>query len=34
MDVVREYMKIAGVREEDEEDRERWRRMMIHCGDS
>ena len=32
MDVVREDMKLVGVREEDAEDRVRWRHM-IHCGD-
>ena len=32
MDVVKEDMKSAGVREEDAEDRVRWR-QMIHCGD-
>ena len=29
----KEDMQIAGVREEDAEDRQRWR-TMIHCGDS
>ena len=29
----REVMQEAGVREEDAEDRERWRKM-IHCGHS
>ena len=33
MDVVREDMKLAGVREEDAEDRVRWR-QMTRCGDS
>ncbi|KAF3697472.1 hypothetical protein EXN66_Car013152 [Channa argus] len=33
MDVVREDMKLVGVREEDAEDRVRWR-QMIRCGDS
>uniref|UniRef100_A0A3Q3XPT4 C2H2-type domain-containing protein n=1 Tax=Mola mola TaxID=94237 RepID=A0A3Q3XPT4_MOLML len=33
MDMVREDMQIVGVREEDAEDRGRWRRM-IRCGDS
>ena len=33
MDVVIEDKQIAGVRQEDIEDRERWRRM-IHCGNS
>ena len=33
MDVVREDMKLVGVREEDAEDRIRWR-QMICCGDS
>ena len=32
MDVIREDMRVAGVREEDAEDRPRWRRM-IRCGD-
>ncbi|KAK2875054.1 hypothetical protein Q8A73_024333, partial [Channa argus] len=32
MDVVREDMKLVGVREEDAEDRVRWRHM-IRCGD-
>ena len=32
MDVVKEDMKLVGVRDEDEEDRVRWR-QMIHCGD-
>ncbi|KAF3701774.1 hypothetical protein EXN66_Car017462 [Channa argus] len=31
-DVVREDMKLVGVREEDAEDRVRWRHMS-HCGD-
>ncbi|KAF3697499.1 hypothetical protein EXN66_Car013179 [Channa argus] len=31
MDVVREDMKLVGVREEDAEDRVRWRHM-IRCG--
>ena len=33
MDVVKEEMKLVGVREEDAEDRVRWRKM-IRCGDS
>ena len=32
MDVVKEGMKLAGVREEDAEDRVRWG-QMIRCGD-
>ena len=32
MDVVKENMKLVGVREEDAEDRVRWR-WMIRCGD-
>ncbi|KAF7667879.1 hypothetical protein LDENG_00044320 [Lucifuga dentata] len=32
MDVVKEDMKLAGVREEEAEDRVRWR-QMIRCGD-
>ena len=32
MDVVKEDMKLAGVREEDVDDRVRWRKMN-HCGD-
>ena len=32
IDVVKENMKLAGMREEDAEDRVRWR-LMIHCGD-
>ena len=30
--MMREDMQIVGVREEDAEDSERWRRT-IHCGD-
>ncbi|KAF7649010.1 hypothetical protein LDENG_00148580 [Lucifuga dentata] len=32
MDVVKEDMKLVGVREEEAEDRVRWR-QMIRCGD-
>ena len=32
MDVVKEDMKLAGVREEEAEDRVRWR-QMTRCGD-
>ena len=32
MDVVKEDMKVVGVREEDAEDRVRWR-QLIRCGD-
>ncbi|KAF7647373.1 hypothetical protein LDENG_00173260 [Lucifuga dentata] len=32
MDVVKEDMKLVGVREEEAEDRVRWR-QMIGCGD-
>ena len=32
MDIVKENMKIVGVREDDAEDRVRWR-QMICCGD-
>ena len=32
MDVVKEDMKLVGVREEDADDRVRWR-WMICCGD-
>ena len=32
VDVVKEDMKLAGVREEDVEDRGRWK-QMLHCGD-
>ena len=31
MDVVKEDLKLVGVREEDPKDRARWR-QMIHCG--
>ena len=33
MDVVKENMKVVGVREEDAEDRVRWRQMTPPCGD-
>ena len=33
MDVVKEDMKVVGVREEDAEDRVRWR-QPIRCGDN
>ncbi|KAF7659468.1 hypothetical protein LDENG_00297190 [Lucifuga dentata] len=32
MDAVKEDMKLVGVREEEAEDRVRWR-QMIRCGD-
>lgn len=32
MDVVKEDMKVFGVREEEAEDRVRWRQIN-HCGD-
>ena len=32
MDVVKEDMKVVGVRKEDAEDRVRWRRIIC-CGD-
>lgn len=32
MDIVKEDMKLVGVREEDAEKRVRWR-QVIHCGD-
>ncbi|KAF7645989.1 hypothetical protein LDENG_00195280 [Lucifuga dentata] len=32
MDVAKEDMKLVGVREEEAEDRVRWR-QMIRCGD-
>lgn len=32
MDVVKDYMKLVGVRKEDAEDRVTWR-QVIRCGD-
>ena len=32
MDVMKEDMKLLGVREDDAEDRVGWR-QMIHCGE-